>query len=97
MEVEENMQRAQRRNAVGRERFYFRKNLFSPGSSRASSANSSEVSSPVGDNCECFGRKAKIMPNCFPDVPPPPQDYKVPRMQHEYEEMTVEEIIVGKV
>src|SRR5882757_6357491 len=91
------MQRAQGRDALGREKFYFRKNLFSPGHSRASSANSSGGSSPVGDSCECFGPKTKTMQNCFPVIPSPPQDYKAPRIHHEYEEMTIEEIVTGKV
>ena len=91
------MQRAQKRDALGREKFYFRKNLFSPGSSRASSTNSSALSSPVGDSREYFGLKAKTMQNCFTDIVPPPQDYKAPRVHHEYEEMTVKEIMTGKV
>jgi glutamate--cysteine ligase catalytic subunit len=91
------MQRAQSRDALGREKFYFRKNLFGPGSSRTSSANSSGLSSPVDSGCECFDRKPKVMQNCFPDIPPPPRDYKAPRVHHEYEEMTIKEIMTGKV
>ena len=91
------MQRAQRRDALGREMFYFRKNLFSPGSSRASSASSSGLSSPVCGSCEQLGRKAKTLQNCFTGIPPPPQDYRAPRVNHEYEEMTIKEIMNGKV
>ena len=97
VQVEDNMQRAQRRDALGREKFYFRKNLFSPGSSRASSASSSGLSSPVCGSCEHLGRKAKTMQNCFTDIPPPPRDYKAPRIHQEYEEMTIKEIMTGKV
>jgi hypothetical protein len=30
------------------------------------------------------------MRNCFPDVPPPPEEYAAKKVEDEYEEMTVD-------
>jgi len=37
------------------------------------------------------------MRNCFPDVPPPPEEYVAKKVEDEYEEMTVAEVMNGKV
>lgn len=102
--VDENMQRAQRRDALRTEKFYFRRDIFLPNSSRSSTASNSGTSSPVGNDGGCGGigngftpKKAKMMRNCFPEVPPPPEDYTARKVEDEYEEMTVEEVMNGKV
>ena len=104
--VDENMQRAQHRDALQSEKFYFRKDIFLPNSSRSSSATNSGSSSPVGSDCGCNGAsngfhhkppKVKQMRNCFPDVPPPPEEYVAKKVEDEYEEMTVTEVMNGKV
>ena len=105
--VDENMQRAQHRDALGTEKFYFRKDIFLPSSSRSSSVGDSGASSPVGSDCGCNStsnglhhhppKKAKKMRNCFPEVPPPPEEYIAKKVEDEYEEMTVAEMMNGKV
>lgn len=37
------------------------------------------------------------MRNCFPEVPPPSEEYTVRKVEDEYEEMTVMEVMNGKV
>jgi len=37
------------------------------------------------------------MRNCFPEVPPPPEEYVAKKVEDEYEEMTVAEVMNGKV
>jgi len=99
--VDENMQTAQKRDAVHSEKFYFRKNIFSssrrPGT--PSSAGSSTPSSVGEDSpCGCDGyvkKKEKKMRNCFP-APPKPADGAVTPMEEEYELMTIKEIMTGK-
>ena len=105
--VDENMQRAQHRDALRTEKFYFRKDIFLPNSSRSSSATNSGSSSPVGSGCGCDEgtngvhrfppKKEKRMRNCFPEFPPPPEEYATKKVQDEYEEMTVAEVMNGKV
>jgi len=105
--VDENMQRAQRRDAIGTEKFYFRKDIFLPNSSRSSTATNSGTASPVGGGCghndisngfpPQLPRKTKKMRNCFPEVPPPPEEYIARKVEDEYEEMTVAEVMNGKV
>ena len=104
--VDENMQRAQHRDALQNEKFYFRKDIFLPHSSRSSSVNNSGTSSPVGSDYGCNGtsnglhhvppRKTKRMRNCFPEVPPPSEEYTTKKVEDEYEEMTVAEVMNGK-
>jgi len=105
--VDENMQRAQHRDALQTEKFYFRKDIFLSNSSRSSSVSNSGTSSPVGSDCGCDGignglhynppKKVKKMRNCFPDVPPPHEEYTAKKVEDEYEEMTVAEVMNGKV
>ena len=102
--VDENMQRAQHRDALRTEKFYFRKDIFLPNSSRSSTASNSGTSSPVGGDGPCGGisngfhpKKANKMRNCFPEVPPPSEEYTARKVEDEYEEMTVEEVMNGKV
>lgn len=88
--VDENMQKAQKRNAAREESFYFRKNVFATGSSTVSSSSSSV------DEDGLPKPKEKKMANCFPI----PQRENLPRSDsviEEYELMTLEEIMLGKV
>ncbi|KAF8070687.1 glutamate-cysteine ligase catalytic subunit [Lyophyllum atratum] len=92
--VDENMGRAQRRDAVHSEKFYFRKDVYAVrGSGPSSVASSSGTSSPTGD----APRKEKKMRNCFPPLPLP-EDGVLPTrpVDDEYEEMSMNEIINGK-
>ena len=105
--VDENMQRAQYRDALRAEKFYFRKDIFLPYSSGSSSVGSSGTSSPVesdyGSNGASNGfhhrppKKKKEMRNRFPEVPPLPWWYIPEEVEDEYEEMTVTEVMTGKV
>lgn len=87
------MARAQQRDAARQGRFFFRKNVYPPGSSAASSGSVSPVDgAPL--------KKEKKLRNCFV-TPPLPEDALESLRRHsvdeEYEEMTMNEIINGKV
>ena len=93
------MGRAQLRGASRSRRFYFRKDVLPPGytSPVASTPSSSGDSSPVENGC-CKGRgKEAKMRNCFPSLPRPLNGVRRGPVEDEYEEMTMEEIICGKV
>lgn len=104
VKVDENMQTAQKRDAVLSETFYFRKNIFSSSNRSAtpsSSGSSTPGSSGEGCSCGCGGngyvkKKEKKMRNCFP-APPKPVDGVVTPVEEEYELMTIKEIMTGKV
>ncbi|KAJ7084345.1 glutamate-cysteine ligase catalytic subunit [Mycena belliarum] len=90
--VDENMARAQQRDAARSGKFYFRKDISrrtSPASS-ASSCSSSGCSSPVD------GVKDRKLRNCFPAPPLPEDGASVLPVEEEYEEMTMNEILNGK-
>lgn len=89
IEVDENMSRAQGRGASQSEKFYFRKDVCPGGRSPKSSGSSSPV-----DESRPKDRK---MRNCFP--PPEIPENGVPQgpVEEEYSEMTIHEIINGKV
>jgi len=90
------MQRAQKRDAVGTQKFFFRKDVYpSAGSASTSIGSSSGSCSPV----EGVPRKKdRTMRNCFPSVPAPDQGHvRRGPVEDEYEEMTIEEIMTGKV
>jgi glutamate--cysteine ligase catalytic subunit len=90
--VDDNMQRAQKRDAVLSEKFFFRKDVFPPGSSTPSSAASESSCCGCGDG----KTKEKKLKNCFPPLPKPANGYKVGSVYDEYEEMTMKEIMGGK-
>ncbi|RPD54727.1 glutamate-cysteine ligase catalytic subunit [Lentinus tigrinus ALCF2SS1-7] len=98
--VDENMARAQRRDAVRSQKFYFRKDVFPSASSQPSRA-SSIPSSPCSEHgpqipVNGVNGKEKKLRNCFP-LPPMPDDAFIPRsIEDEYEEMSLEEIMNGK-
>lgn len=87
------MARAQQRDASRQGRFYFRKNVYPPGSSAASSGSSSP--------CECNPKKRdKKLRNCF-EAAAPPEDAFIAvnghAVEEEFVEMSMDEIINGKV
>jgi glutamate--cysteine ligase catalytic subunit len=93
--VDENMQRAQRRDAACSGKFYFRKDVYPHDRSATNSVSSlhSGRSSPLDGSIP----KQKKLANCFtPPGPPINGELQVP-VKDEYEEMSTNEIINGKV
>lgn len=91
------MQRAQIKDAARSQKFYFRKNVYALGrSATPSTASSSGSVSPVDHAPK---RKDRKLRNCFPPLPPPENGFLQHResTEEEYEEMTMEEIMNGKV
>jgi len=96
--VDENMQRAHRRDAIHSEKFFFRKEFFTPANSPASSASGSGTSTPtehVNGTNGMHIRKEKKMRNCFPLPPAPENGFERPPVHEEYEEMSINQIING--
>jgi len=92
--VDDNMQRAQKRDAARSGKFHFRKDVFLHDRSRASSVASCSSGSPPSLNGSI--PKQKKLGNCFaPPSPPVNGELKVP-VQDEYEEMSMDEIINGQ-
>jgi glutamate--cysteine ligase catalytic subunit len=86
--VDANMGRAQARGASKSGKFYFRKDIYSPGSSPTSSGSSSPV-----DESRPKTRKLK---NCFTPLEMPEDGIYRGPVEEEYEEMTIDEIMNGK-
>ncbi|KAI9067392.1 glutamate-cysteine ligase catalytic subunit [Trametes sanguinea] len=99
--VDANMARAQKRDAVHSQKFYFRKDVFPPGPSQPSSLASSCPSTPVSEHggpilVNGINGKEKKLRNCYP-LPPKPDDANPSgAVEDEYEEMTMQEIMNGK-
>ncbi|CDO69209.1 hypothetical protein BN946_scf185042.g111 [Trametes cinnabarina] len=99
--VDANMARAQKRDAVHSQKFYFRKDVFPPGPSQPSSIASSCPSTPVSEHggpilLNGVNGKEKKLRNCYP-LPPKPDDASPSgAVDDEYEEMTLQEIMNGK-
>ncbi|KZT29013.1 glutamate-cysteine ligase catalytic subunit [Neolentinus lepideus HHB14362 ss-1] len=99
--VDENMQRAQKRDAVHSQHFYFRKNVFplSASGSPVSPVLSGgvfpmeDVSNGINGHAHT---KDKELKNCYPKMPQPDADIELEPVEEEYEEMTVNEIMNGK-
>jgi Glutamate-cysteine ligase len=88
------MATAQKRDAAISEKFYFRKNVFPPGqTSPCSSTGSSGTNSP----CSGIRIKEKQLRNCFPELQLPENELSFAPVEEEYEKMSVNEIICGKV
>ncbi|KAH7888688.1 glutamate-cysteine ligase-domain-containing protein [Phlebopus sp. FC_14] len=94
--VDENMQRAQKRDAARSGKFFFRKNVLPPGqiSPTISTPSSSGSCSPL-DWSDGVPVKEKKLRNCFPTIARPPFLSEVP-IEEEHEEMSMEEIFGGK-
>ncbi|KAF8973058.1 glutamate-cysteine ligase catalytic subunit [Flammula alnicola] len=93
--VDQNMARAQRRGASASNKFFFRKDVYATRSSASSAASSSGASTPLDGSPR---KKDKKLRNCFPPLPLP-EDGLANRspVEDEYEEMTMNEIMNGKV
>ncbi|PSR76507.1 hypothetical protein PHLCEN_2v8410 [Hermanssonia centrifuga] len=101
--VDENMDRAQRRNAALTEKFYFRKDVFpqgipSPLSTPLSSPHASGATSPVEPNGEngIPRPKQRKLQNCFATAPKPDNGGTFGPVEEEYDEFTLDEIFNGK-
>lgn len=91
------MEKAQQRDAALSGRFHFRKDVFPPGQSSPSSSAascSSGTSSPTDDTPR---PKEKKLRNCFPPLPLPENGVSRGPVEDEYEEMSMDEIMNGKV
>jgi glutamate--cysteine ligase catalytic subunit len=102
--VDDNMQRAQKRNAAREGKFFFRKEVLPNGgqgteTSPAPSIPSSGNVSPTASDCGCgpTGKKEQKLRNCYPAEPEPVNGVYRRSVEEEYEEMTLEEIMNGKV
>ncbi|PCH43378.1 glutamate-cysteine ligase catalytic subunit [Wolfiporia cocos MD-104 SS10] len=94
--VDENMVRAQKRDAVRSQKFFFRKDVFPLGGWSSASSSCSSCSSPVGETTDGPPKKEKKLRNCYPSAPRPQNGYLHVPVEDEYEEMTMEEIMFGK-
>lgn len=94
------MHRAQLRDAARSSKFYFRKDVLPPGhtSPTSSSPSSSGGSSPV-DSSGCGELRAKEtkLRNCFPPLQRPINGERRGPVEEEYGEMSMDEIMNGKV
>ncbi|KAF9478808.1 glutamate-cysteine ligase catalytic subunit [Pholiota conissans] len=92
--VDENMGRAQKRDASASSKFFFRKDVFATRSSASSATSSSGASTPIDGSPR---KKPKKMGNCFPPIPLPENGFVNQRnVEEEYEEMSMNEIMNGK-
>ncbi|KAG8948493.1 hypothetical protein FRC04_009701 [Tulasnella sp. 424] len=100
MEVDENMQRAQKRNAVNEQRFWFRKNPYPAGNSvsytHSTPTTSSPPESPVSESAHpsVINGAQEVYTKAFAS----PDQSRCPSPLSpvsEYEEMTINEIING--
>jgi hypothetical protein len=89
------MQRAQERDASNSRAFFFRRDVYTTNPSAASSvASSSRTNSPVDDVPR---KRWKTLQNCFASPPLPMNGLDYAAVEDEYEEMTMKEIMTGKV
>jgi len=103
-QVDQNMRRAQQRDAVNQARFFFRREVFTPASSRATSGAASPIdaSSTNGtanglhNDHDNSRRKQRVMENCFPPPPLPEEGFVSGSVKEEYAEYTMDEIINGR-
>lgn len=66
-------------------------------SSRASSVQSSGAASPIEGANGISRVKERRLRNCYPPIPPPEEGLPNVAVDEEYEEMTMNEILNGKV
>jgi glutamate--cysteine ligase catalytic subunit len=92
------MGRAQQRDASVSGRFYFRKDVFPPNQSWSTSTASSHSSSGANTPANGIaGQKEKKLRNCYPSLPLPGNAVHLGCINDEYEEMSMNEIMNGKV
>jgi len=88
------MQRAQQRDASATKSFFFRKDIYTTNPSASSTvASSSGSSSPV----DVANRKEKKIASHFTPLSSPENGFNSGPVEEEYEEMTMKEIMNGKV
>ena len=91
------MATAQRRGAARHEKFHFRKSVYALGRSGSEGTIASSLGSSASVNGG-FVKKEKKLGNCFPPLPIPCNGMKSTHsIEEEYEEMSMNEIINGKV
>ncbi|KAA1471786.1 glutamate-cysteine ligase catalytic subunit [Dentipellis sp. KUC8613] len=93
--VDENMHRAQQRDAARSSKFFFRKHVFPPPSSRNTSATSSGAASPIDGVPTFIRHKERRLRNCYPPPPPPEDGLPHGCVEGEYQELSMNEIING--
>ena len=92
------MATAQRRGAARHEKFHFRKNVYPLGRTSSEGTTVTMPGSSVSVNGNGGFVKEKKLGNCFPPLPTPSNGVKFTRpIEEEYEEMSMNEIINGKV
>jgi len=95
VQVDENMKRAQKRDAAVSSKFYFRKDVLPSGGFTPPSSDASSVSSfPCGGNGQ---QKETKLRNCFEPLAFPEDGLNHGCVHDEYEEMCMNQIINGKV
>ncbi|KAI0066042.1 glutamate-cysteine ligase catalytic subunit [Artomyces pyxidatus] len=92
--VDENMRRAQQRDAVRSSKFVFRKNVFPPPS--RTNSGSASLATAVNGTTNGIGLKHRILPNCFPPPALPEEGLPKGSVDDEYDEYTMDEIINGR-
>lgn len=113
MQVDENMRLAQQRDAVNQAKFYFRREVFTPTSSRATSGaatpefhrpdpcgippSTNGIANGSHDDHSNGRSKQRVMENCFPPLPVPDEGLIGGSVKEEYGEYTMDEIINGRV
>lgn len=113
MQVDENMRLAQQRDAVNQAKFYFRREIFTPTSSRATSGaatpelhrsdpccippSTNGITNGFHEDHSSGRPKQRVMENCFPPLPLPDEGLVGGSVKEEYGEYTMDEIINGRV
>ena len=88
------MATAQRRDAARHEKFHFRKCVYALGRTGGEGTSATSPGSSASVNVT----KEKMLGNCFPPLPTPSDGVKFTRpIEEECEEMSMNEIITGKV
>ncbi|KIM61721.1 hypothetical protein SCLCIDRAFT_1215815 [Scleroderma citrinum Foug A] len=90
--VDENMARAQKRDAARAGKFFFRKNVFPSGQGTPATLSRSSTVNEDGTGTQ---PKTRNMRNCFPP-PTRPSIVEDVAVEDEYEEMSIQEIFCGK-
>ncbi|KAI6040302.1 glutamate-cysteine ligase-domain-containing protein [Pisolithus marmoratus] len=96
--VDENMQRAQKRNAAQFQKFFFRKHVAPQGYVIPAAGLPSSGSSSLSEYCEqglVTQMKDRKLRNCFP-TPTRPLNIDDGSVEDEYEEMSMKDIFCGK-
>nr|AZS52301.1 gammaglutamyl cysteine synthetase 1 [Hebeloma cylindrosporum] len=95
--VDENMARAQQRDASASKKFFFKKDVYATGRSATIERCNQSFGRQNTSAMKCTAEERQKMKNCFPPPPLPENGfaYRGP-VEDEYEEMTMKEIMNGK-